>query len=106
MHIPEDALIAREKLTTYLLLPRIKDDKSRFLAQLGFTQDNPDDLEAAIRTLVRTYAAVQDRQNEYGTFYQVTGPLIGVHGERSVVTLETAHERYGFITLKPDRSGS
>jgi hypothetical protein len=37
--ILEDAVIPEEKLTRYLLVPRIKDDKSKFLAQAGFTQD-------------------------------------------------------------------
>jgi hypothetical protein len=45
-----ELLIPREKLTAYLLVPQTKNDKSRFLAQAGFTQANPDALEAAIIT--------------------------------------------------------
>ena len=44
MHIPVEAVIPEEKLTRYLLLHREYDDKSRYLAQAGFTQDNPADL--------------------------------------------------------------
>ena len=51
MKIPEDAVIPVEKLTKYLLVPRPWDDKSRFLAQAGFDQSNPDALMAAIRAL-------------------------------------------------------
>jgi hypothetical protein len=47
--IPSDALIVREKLTHYLLVHRVKDDKSRYLASGGFDQSNPEALEAAIR---------------------------------------------------------
>ncbi|MBD2204797.1 hypothetical protein H6G33_13520 [Calothrix sp. FACHB-1219] len=37
MKIPPDAIIADEKITRYLLVPREQDDKSKFLAQAGFT---------------------------------------------------------------------
>jgi len=77
MRIPVDALIQLEKLTNYLLLPKEVDDKSKFLAQAGFTQENPEILEAAIRELIQTHDAILDRSNEYGQFYRVEGPLIG-----------------------------
>lgn len=48
MKLPVDAIIAREKLTQYLLVPRQKNDKSRFLAQVGFTLQNPEALEEAV----------------------------------------------------------
>ena len=47
MRIPSDASIPREKLTHYLLVHRAKNDKSQFLARAGFTQANPDALEAS-----------------------------------------------------------
>jgi len=34
--IPSDAIIAREKLTRYLLVPKSTNDKCRYLAQAGF----------------------------------------------------------------------
>jgi len=36
LRIPSDALVPLEKLTSYLLVPREWDDKSKFLAQAGF----------------------------------------------------------------------
>jgi hypothetical protein len=48
MRIPvEEAMIPREKLTQYLLVSRLEDDKSKFLAQAGFTLENPDVLVKA-----------------------------------------------------------
>ena len=44
MKLPSDALIAMEKLTSYLLRMRVEDDKSRFLAGAGYTLENPDRL--------------------------------------------------------------
>lgn len=77
MKIAEDAIFPEEKLTRYLLLPRQKNDKSRFLAQAGFTRENPDILDKAIRQLIAENDAIPDRHNDYGTFYLVEGELKG-----------------------------
>jgi hypothetical protein len=106
MHIPANAIIQREKLTRYLLVPKPKNDKSHFLAKAGFTIENPDALEVAIRQLLKTNEAIFDGQNDYGAFYTVSGPLNGPAGVLSVVTvwilLETSGV-YRFVTLKPKR---
>jgi hypothetical protein len=106
MKIPPDVFIAPEKLTRYLLLPRDEDDKSRFLAQIGFTQENPDQLEEALRRLILAEDAIADRADEYGTFYQVRGQLQG-SGNRSLdvitIWLRDTRQQYRFITLKPWR---
>ena len=93
-------------LTRYLLVPRQKNDKSEFLAQVGFTLENPDLLEVAIRKLMVENDAVSDRQNEYGTFFRVEGEIQGPYGILSVVTvwiLRTSDQQYRFVTLKPMR---
>ncbi len=54
MKIPDNAVISEEKLTRYLLVPRLKDDKAKYLAQAGFTQANPEELLTAIRQLIAT----------------------------------------------------
>lgn len=104
--IPDDAIIPREKLTNYLLVPQRKNDKSGFLAQAGFTQENPDLLEQAIRELIAENEAVIDGQNEYGAFYRVVGDLHGPEGILASVTVWiqlTNDNRYRFVTLKPAR---
>ena len=106
MYIPSTAIIPTEKLTAYLLVPRRKSDKSQYLARAGFTATNPDALERALRQLIAEYEAIQDRQDEYGTFYRVSGELRGPRGILSVVTvwmLRSADGQYRFITLKPAR---
>jgi hypothetical protein len=106
MKIPADAFIVRDKLTRYLLVPKPKDDKSGFLAQAGFTQSNPDDLETALRRLIAEYEAESDRVNEYGVFYRVRGRLFGPTGTLAVVTIwlrQDVDEEFRFITLKPER---
>ena len=106
MRIPVDAIIPAEKLINYLLFSRQKNDKSGFLAQVGFTAKNPDDLETAIRILIAENGAIADRHNEYGTFFRVEGELRGPYGILSVVTvwiLRTIDGQYRFVTLKPRR---
>ncbi|MBE9062636.1 DUF6883 domain-containing protein [cf. Phormidesmis sp. LEGE 11477] len=94
------------KLSNYLLIYRDQDDKSKFLAQAGFTQTNPEQLEAALLQLVQAYDAIADQQNKYGTFYRVEGDLIGSSGTLAVVTvwLERTYDgAIQFITLKPKK---
>ena len=107
MQIPDDAVIPQEKLTSYLLVPRPGDDKSKFLAQAGFTRDNPGELMAALRRLTSGAEGTEDGANEYGTFYRVEGELLGP-GDRSL-TVVTVWLRWAtdgsfhFVTLKPWR---
>ena len=102
----DQVIIPHENLTAYLLVPKERDDKSQFLAQAGFTQDNPNELDTALRRLIQEHDAIADRNNEYGTFYQVTGALHGTLKTLAVVTvwLHIAHNAvYRFITLKPNK---
>lgn len=64
MNIPEDAIIPDEKITRYLLVQKLRSDKSKFLAQAGFTQENPEALREAIQLLVKGVEATEDRINE------------------------------------------
>ncbi len=108
MKIPNDAFIPEEKLTGYLLVPRLKDDKSKYLAQARFTQNNPNDLLIAIRQLITENEAVEDKINEYGIFYTVEGNLQGIRKNKlSVITvwLQSKYDSsYRFITLKLKKS--
>jgi hypothetical protein len=105
VRIPEDAVIPDDKITRYLLVQKARNDKSQFLMQAGFTQENSKALKAAIQLLARTMEAVEDRSNEYGTFYQVTGALVGVNGVNlSVVTIWLQRQidgKFQCVTLKP-----
>jgi hypothetical protein len=106
VRIPSDAIIPLEKLTKYLLVPKRKNDKSKFLAQAGFTLENPEALEAAIRQIIAENDAAYDRTDEFGDFYEVAGELIGVNGVNlGVVTIWIVRienkDIYRFVTLKP-----
>lgn len=107
MRIPADAVILPEKLTRYLLQPRPWDDKSEFLAQAGFSQNEPVALEAAIRRTAARFDATEDGTNEYGTFFRVEGLLQGPSGRSLQVVLIWLQwkldDSFHFVTLKPLR---
>lgn len=88
-----------------MLVQKVRNDKSKFLAQAGFTQKNPEVLKAAVQSLAEAFEAVEDRSNEYGTFYQATGELIGANGVNLSVITIWLHRRidgkFQFVTLKP-----
>lgn len=94
-----------EKLTRYLLVPRQWDDKSRFLAQGGFSRENPHLLLAAIRELAASVEAREDGESQYGEFFRAEGNLPGPTGRTlPVVTIwlrAWADGRVRFVTLKP-----
>ncbi|TRV21339.1 MAG: hypothetical protein EWV40_11955 [Microcystis flos-aquae Mf_WU_F_19750830_S460] len=71
MQIPSKAIIPEDKLTRYLLVFRDKDDKSKFLAQAGFTLDNADSLQKAIIQLITVEDAIKDGKNEYGGWVEL-----------------------------------
>ena len=107
MKIPDNALIHKRKLTHYLLVRRLKNDKSGFLAQAGFTIDYPELLETAIRQLINENDAILDDSNEYGSIYLVEGNLIGPMKTLSTVTvwIQLASDKsFRFVTLKPARN--
>ena len=106
MRIPEDLIIPEAKITQYLLVLKTRNDKSRFLAQAGFTQENPEDLTLAIQKQAIDKEAIEEKSNEYGTFYQVKGELIGVNSiSLSVTTVWLQRQmdgKFQFVTLKPN----
>jgi hypothetical protein len=106
VNIPEDSIIPDTKITQYLLVPKSRNDKSRFLAQAGFTPENPESLSLVIQRQARDKEAIEEKSNEYGTFYQVEGELIGVNGvSLSVVTVWLQRQidgKFQFVTLKPN----
>lgn len=105
MKIPSKALIPKEKLTRYLLVYKARNDKSKFLAKAGFTPENPESLQAAIRSLAESAEAIEDGVNEYGRFYRAEGELTGASGViLPVVTIWLERQvdgQFQFITLKP-----
>lgn len=108
MKLPRDAIIATAKLTKYLLVWRDADDKSQFLAQAGYGQDNWQQLSADLRNQILPLDAVpSDEPNRFGDVYEIRGVLVGPNGvELAVITIwmiEYETQQTKFITLYPDK---
>jgi hypothetical protein len=107
VRIPEDLIIPDAKITGYLLVPKLRNDKSKFLAQAGFTSENSEALKLAIQTQALSTEAVEEKINEYGTFYQVEADLIGVNGTNlTIITVWLQRQvdgKFQFVTLKPSK---
>jgi len=107
VRIPGNAIISDDKIIRYLLVVKARSDKSKFLAQAGFTQDDPEALRDAIRVLIQEGEAIEDGSNEYGIFYKVIGNLKGTNGiSLAVATIWLKRKldgKFQFVTLKPYR---
>ena len=106
--LPQDATIAEEKLTQYLLVPLPKDDKSKFLAQAGYTLENWQQLEQDLRTQVLTQPAESIETTCYGEKYAIRACLRGVNGvELNIVTIwMVANSTTKLVTLVPDKGAN
>lgn len=108
MLLSQDAIIAEEKLTRYLLVLLPKDDKSQFLAQAGYTLNNWQQLEQDLRTQVLTQPAESVKTTRYGQKYFIRARLLGSNGiGLSVLTVwmvENGITR--FVTLVPDKGAN
>ena len=80
MKLDPAAIIADEKLTHYLLVPRIRDDKSSFFRRGGYTLDNWRLLVADLLSQVLSHEAEFSRRNMHGDLYTIRAPLRGPNG--------------------------
>lgn len=105
--IPPDAIIAEEKFIRYLLVKRDYDDKSDYLKTAGFTLANYKNLIDEIRKLISKIEAIEERTDEYGIFYKVTGNLTGAEGviiKVATVWLKRKVDGlFQFVTLIPGK---
>ena len=107
MRLPEDAIIAREKMTRYLLARQARGDKSAFLARAGYTSETADQLLHDLRAQLLPFDATQLHPTAFGDFYEIRGVLTGPNGialrVRSIWMKEHLSGVTKFITLIPER---
>ena len=99
-----EIIIESAKITHYLLIPKEKNDKSKFLKELGYTIENWQELETDIRKIVIENEAIFQKDAPFdGKLFEVKGQLRNLE----VVTIWLLLERptiFRFITLFPDKS--
>jgi hypothetical protein len=103
--LPADAVIAKAKVADYLLEWRPENDKSRFLAQVGYTSEHANQLAEDIRHQLLPLEAEFEESTEYGDKYRIVGALVGPNGRTlrvvSVWMIEAATGTTKFLTLYP-----
>ena len=107
MKLAADALIARDKIVSYLLEWRPENDKSQFLALAGYTVAQPDRLVNDIRKQLLPLDAQADETTEYGEKYRISGTLVGPNGRalrvETIWMVEASGGVTKFITLYPTK---
>jgi len=107
MKLSANAIIAREKLTQYLLVPQPRGDKSAFLALAGYAPGNHHQLLSDLRTQILPMEAQFLERNEFGELYEITGPLRGPNGAtlqvRAIWMIEHLSGATKFVTLVPEK---
>ena len=102
------AIIAEDKLRTYLLNPdhRRGGSKAKLLLSMGYEAEAWQRLQADIRASHVTAEVVRQVDTEYGKRYEVVAPLPGVGGRpavfRSVWQVDTGTEHPRLITMYPE----
>ncbi|OGL46208.1 MAG: hypothetical protein A2161_03745 [Candidatus Schekmanbacteria bacterium RBG_13_48_7] len=107
MKLAADALINHEKLTQYLLYPRKRNDKSRWLARAGYNLENWHLLENDLRNQILSLDVKLIENTQYGQMYEIKGKLTGPNGRNlTVCTIwmtENETKKTKFITMYPDK---
>ena len=107
MKLPADSFIAGDKLTRYLLVSQAHGDKSAYLAQVGYTLRNADDLLQDLRLQILSLDAQLLESNKFGQYYEIRGTLTGPNGGtlavRTIWITEHLSGITKFVTLIPDK---
>ena len=107
MKLPENTIIMSEKITDYLLKWQPDNDKSKFLARAGYSEENWQQLLEDIRNQILPVECELVRRTAYGDLFRIRAKLLGPNGvSLSVITIwmmEDASRQTKFITLYPDK---
>ena len=108
MKLPTKTIIGKEKIKNYLLQAKKRNDKSKWLAQAGYTVDEWQLLQDDLRTQILPLEAILTDQTEYGQMYEIRATLTGPNGRtlRATTVWMTEYESgvTKFITMSPDKS--
>jgi hypothetical protein len=107
MKLPAATIIARDKITRYLLVPQARGDKSAFLRAAGYTLDNAERLLDDLRMQILPLDAIPLDNGKFGQYYEIRGTLSGpndvVRAVRTIWITEHLSGLTKFVTLTPDK---
>lgn len=100
---PEQLDIPVEKIIEYLLVVKLKTDKSKFLFSLGYTKENWEELLKDIIEIAVNNDIILQRVSEFGNLYSINGRL----KNKKIITIwlqQISSNIYRFITLYPNNN--
>ncbi len=106
---PKTTIIAAEKLRDYVLNFSNPDgeSKARYLAEIGYEQDDWQRLETDLRLQHLTVEATSGKKSIYGEKYEIVAPLVGPNGKarwiRSIWMIRKGETFARFVTLVPEK---
>lgn len=107
MKLSTTAIISADKIKKYLLSPRKRNDKSKWLAKAGYKPEDWQRLEKDLRTQILSLDAVSTDGTKYGQIYEIKGLLSGPNGKTlsicSIWMNEHESKLTKFITMFPDK---
>jgi len=107
MKLPSTVIISSDKIRLYLLSPRKRNDKSKWLANAGYKLENWKQFERDIRLQILTLEASMTEETKYGKMYEIKGKLTGPNGKtlhiRSIWMNEKETKLFKFITIFPNK---
>ena len=107
MNLPQDSIIRDEKLTQYLLVPKIRNDKSKWLKIGGYSLNNWKRLQIDIRNQILTKEATFIEANEYGNLYEINAVMKTPNSKElrvsSIWMKEKLTNKTKFITMYPTK---
>lgn len=107
MKLPANTIIAKEKVTRYLLIPQERGDKSCFLERAGYMPLSAERLLHDLRAQLLPLDAVSRKSNKFGQYYEIRGTLTGPNNValavRAIWMTEHLSGVTKFVTLLPDK---
>jgi hypothetical protein len=108
MKMPLGLIIQDRKLTQYLLVYQVEDDKSEFLRRAGYTLQNWQLLRQDILKAVTSAEVAEVIQTDWGTRFKVKSQWQGLNGQLlrtlTIWQQDEGSDVIRFVTLYPDKS--
>ena len=104
MRVEGEIILDIRKITEYLLVWKAESDKSAFLINLGYSQDNWQELERDIRQIITDGEPVYSRPAPFGgDLYKVSGTLRNF-GVVTIWLYTSEPSSWRFVTLYPSKT--
>ena len=107
MRLPSYTIIADEKIKNYLFAEKKKNDKSKWLKNVGYNISNWQKLKVDLSTQILPFDAALIDETKYGQMFEINGILKGPNSKSlkvcTIWMIEKESKKTKFITMYPKR---